>query len=140
MSTQRNNLDHDLQSESQLKIREIVRALPQESLSLSWRSQLNERLLQSKVQPRWKVRLVQNWKPALGLAVAGCLALTVSLRTLVHAPSDRSGLEASLVKAYNDTSRIDDLVGAGLSAHEVGDTTRTSDASADWTETDLNAL
>lgn len=133
-------LDALLKSESQQTIRRVVSSLPEESLSLSWRSDLNERLHKVRPQPRWRVRVAQAWKPALGLALAGCLATLIAIKPGVQAPQNSHPIEASLVSSYTDSANVDDLVGPGLAVHEVNDTTRTSDSSTQWTESDLTNL
>lgn len=134
------SLDALLKSEFQQTIRRVVNSLPEDSLSLSWRSDLNERLRQVRVQPRWRVRLAQAWRPALGLALAGCLATLVAIRPGVQEPQNSHPIEASLVSSYTDSANVDDLVGPGLAVHEVSDTTKSNDSSSQWTESDLNNL
>jgi hypothetical protein len=111
-------LDALLKSESQQTIRRVVNSLPEDSLSLSWRSNLNERLHQVRPQPRWRVRLAQAWKPAMGLALAGCLATLIAIKPGVQAPIQNSHpIEASLVRSYSDSANVDELVGPGLAVH-----------------------
>ncbi len=133
-------LDALLKSESQQTIRRVVNSLPEESLSLSWRSDLNERLHKVRPQSRWRGRVARGWKPALGLALAGCLATLIAIRPGVQAPQKSHQIEASLVSTYTDSANVDDLIGPGLAVHEVNDTTRSSDSSTQWTESDLTNL
>ena len=133
---------HSSKSESQQTIRRVVNSLPEDSLSLSWRSNLNERLHEVRPQPKWRVREVAlAWKPALGLALAGCLATLIAIKPGVQVAQQSSHpIEASLVSSYTDSANVDDLVGPGLAVHEVNDTTRSTDSSTPWTESDLNNL
>jgi len=133
-------LDALLKSDSQQMIQRAVHALPEDSLSLSWRSELNERLRQARPVSRWRSRVAVAWRPALGLALAGCLAVMVTLKTTPTSPEHTGNLEASLVTAYDDSTTADELVGPGLSVHEVNDTTKTQQTSSDWSESDLNNL
>ena len=136
-------LDALLKSQSQEAIRSAVKSLPEESLSLSWRSELNERLREVKRQSVWRLRLIRSWKPALGLALAGCLAMLIAVRPVERpsvSTSANSSIEASLVSSYTDNTNAEDLVGAGLNIHEVSDTTKASDSSSQWTESDLTNL
>ena len=133
-------LDALLNSESQQTIRRVVNSLPEDSLSLSWRSDLNERLHKVRPIARWRVRVAQSWKPALGLALAGCLATLIAIKPGVQAPQTSHPIEASLVSSYTDSANLDDLVGPGLAVHEVSDTTRSNDSSTQWTESDLTNL
>jgi hypothetical protein len=140
MKPEENKFDSLLRSEPQQAIREVVKRLPEDSLSLAWRSSLNERLHAIRPVSVWRSFLSRSWRPAFGLALSGCLAILVTLRhTEPPAPVHHS-IEASLVQAYDDSTRVDDLVGPGLSSHEVGDTTRDLDSSSDWSESDLGAL
>jgi hypothetical protein len=133
-------LDALLKSESQQMVQRAVRALPEDSLSLAWRSDLNERLRQVRPVSKWRSRVVIAWRPALGLALATCLAVMVTVKTTPPSPQHTGNLEASLVTAYDDSTTADELVGPGLAVHEVNDTTRTQQTSSEWSESDLNNL
>jgi len=134
-------LDALLKSESQQAISKFINELPDENLSMAWRSSLNERLRGTEAVPRWKLRLGTSWRPAVGLALATCLAIAVTLRTpQTVRPAADSNLEASLVSTYDDSVNSETVAGAGLSVHEVSDTTSTSNSSSDWSESDLNSL
>lgn len=147
MNTNRkqSELDALLKSETQKVIQRAVRSLPEESLSLSWRSDLNERLRQVRPVSRWRARLTIVWKPALGVALASCLALVLTLRTtpITQKPTD-SNLEASMVSVYNDSANADEVSDSGLAFHEINDTTSTSttsdSSSTNWSESDLSSL
>jgi len=134
-------LDALLRTQTQQAIQKAVRSLPEENLSLAWRSSLNERLRAAKPEPRWKARLKGTWRPALGLALASCLAITLTLRNPIsHPVVANSSLEASLVATYDDTANSETVAGPGLAIHEVNDTTSNTDSSSDWSESDLNSL
>lgn len=133
-------LDALLNSDAQRAVRNAVRGLPEESLSLSWRSSLNEKLLQVRPIPKWRIRLAATWKPVAGLALAGCLAMMITLRTTEPPIRHSSSLEASLVSVYDEQANSDEVAGSGLAFHEVSDTTRTNDSSSDWSESDLTNL
>jgi hypothetical protein len=133
-------LDALLKSDSQQMIQRAVQALPDDSLSLSWRSELNERLRLARPVSRWRTRVAVAWRPALGLALASCLAAMVMLKTTPTSHEHTGNLEASLVTAYDDSAAADELVGPGLAVHEVNDTTNAQQTSSDWSESDLNNL
>ena len=57
-------LDALLNSAGQQAIREAVNAMPEEQLSLAWRSDLNERLRQVRPTSKWRVTINATWKPA----------------------------------------------------------------------------
>ena len=134
------DIDALLKSDSQDRVRRVVRSLPEESLSLAWRSGLNERLREIKPVPRWRARLVVAWKPALGLALATCLAAILVFRTAPTPTHHTANVEASLVAVYEDSASSDEVSGSGLALHEVNDTTKTSDSSAESTDSDLSTL
>jgi hypothetical protein len=129
-----------LKSETQQAIQRVVHSLPDESLSLSWRSDLNERLRQVRPQSKWRARVSASWRPALGLALAGCLALIITFRPQSPHVTNESSLEASMVGAYDDSANSEILAGPGLAIHEVSETTQKRESSSDWTESDLNNL
>ena len=133
-------LDALLHSDSQQAVRNAVRALPNDSLSLSWRSSLNEKLMQIRPVPKWKARLAVTWKPIAGLALAGCLAMMITLRVSTPPVHRSSNLEATLVSAYDEQANSDEIAGSGLAIHEVSDTTRKTDSSSDWSESELTNL
>lgn len=137
----RPELDELLSSTAQQAVRDVVRELPEESLSLAWRSQLNERLIQVQPKSRLRTRFERAWIPAVGLALAGCLAMVVTLRNPAvqtqQAPRD---IEASLVRSYAERTTMEDLATDGLSIHEVSETTLAADSSDPWTDTDLDSL
>ena len=132
-------LDALLNSEAQQNVRKVVENLSEDSLSLAWRSGLNERLRQAQPIPRWRIRVERTWRPALALALAGCLAMIVLVR-LPGSTHDNRDIEASLVAAYTDSTNADDFAGPGLSMHEVSDTTQRADSSSQWSESDLSSL
>lgn len=133
-------LDALLQSEVQQTIKRTIKSLPEESLSMSWRSDLNERLRQVRPTPWWKAKVAVAWKPALGLAFVSCLAFMLTLKTTSTPIHRTDNLEASLVRVYDDTANSDEVAGSGLAIHEVSDTTNTGQSSSDWSESDLSSL
>ena len=134
-------LDVLLRSESQQMIQRAVKSLPEESLSLAWRSALNEKLRQARPISRWRTRFAVAWRPALALALTGCLAAVLMMRnTPIVATRHNEGIEASLVSVYDDSANSDELAGSGLAYHEVNDTTKANNSSSDWSESDLTSL
>ena len=58
-------------------VSQTVRELPEDSVSLAWRSQLNERLFAEAGAKHHVARRSWVWRPALGLGLAGALARVV---------------------------------------------------------------
>src|SRR5690242_12148641 len=92
------DLDQELSSPAQTQMREIVQALPEETVSLSWRSDLNARLYAEAARRRKLNLFGWIWKPAAGLALAGALAIAFMLpMSKASAPESRGDVEKALV-------------------------------------------
>lgn len=138
------NMDAKLATPSQEAMRQVVQSLPDETVSLAWRSALNEKVLAAaKVQHK---RRVLYWflRPAAGLALAGAMAAVVLFRqpTPTSRPAASTyGVEAALIAAHDDATRYNDITGSGLSPVEVafGATQKTT-SGVDWTEVDVESL
>ena len=115
----------------------LVKSLPEDSLSLAWRSELNEQLREMAPKVRRLAWLWQFGRPAVGLCLAGCLALVVTFRLAV-APQGE-GLEGALIQTVAETTTVRDVTGAGLLPQELSQTTR-DDVEETWSELDLGAL
>lgn len=111
-------LDSQLESAGQQAIRKIVEGLPDDTLSMAWRSQLNERLLAASTVRRPRFRLSWIAMPAAGAAVAYALAVAVFLHAPGTAlpqaqPSHNYAVEAGLLDAYRQESVTHEIEGAG---------------------------
>ena len=133
-------LDALLQSESQQMVQRAVGSLPEESLSLAWRSDLNERLRQVRPVSKWRAKFAVAWRPAFALALASCLAVILMVQQTPTNSHTGGTLEDSLVATYRETADADELAGAGLLLHEVNDTTQVSETSGDSSEAEISSL
>jgi hypothetical protein len=141
------NMSARLDSDSQVAISKIVSSLPEEPLSLVWRSELNESLRAVSNQNRKRKRMFNFLSPLAGLSVACALAGIVLFRTphtsrlSSQSPvvaSAGPSLEASLFHAQQDDMRASDVAGAGLSRTEAADNAISdSQASQDELEDDI---
>jgi hypothetical protein len=107
------DLDGELSSPAQQRVREIVHSLPEETLSLSWRSDLNARL-RSEAARRRKLNLFGwVWKPAVGVAFAAVLVLAFVARMPNMGPVERPrpNVEQALIGSYVDTTASLDIAG-----------------------------
>lgn len=113
--------DRLLESPGQQKVRQLMKELPEDTVSLSWRSSLNERLL--KLEPvRKKVALVTvafRALAAVGLATLLCLA--VISRTgiskadqAVQSRTDGTLLASALVSEHKETENSAEIGGVGV--------------------------
>jgi hypothetical protein len=114
------DLDAKLVAPEQRMVAEAVRNLRDEPVSLVWRSELNERLLEVASVQRRKRRVAWVLRPALGLALAGVVVMTIMFGNTPNGPTLESGanMEAALLKAHHEAVTARDLVGAGLTASE----------------------
>jgi hypothetical protein len=124
-------IDELLQHPSQQAARNLVRSIPDETVSMAWRSQLNERLMQQA--PAKPVRRSWLWKPALALGVAGALAMGVLLRAPVPntSPNEPQDFAHTFVATHAQTLSYTEVAGAGLPPHEA---VPVSYADDDWDE------
>jgi hypothetical protein len=141
------NVDERLNSAVQQHVAAVVRSLPEETLSMAWRSSLNERML-VEVKKRQRVRLFGwIWKPTSGLALAGALALAVMFRpgmveSLPVAAHHSGTVEANLVSYYRQSTVAYDVAGPGLAmpGDSVEGKTASKAMDPNWTEDDLSSL
>ena len=138
-------LDEKLASDAQLAMRNVVKALPADELSMSWRSGLNERLVAAAGRQRRQRILGWVVKPAFGLAVAGALAFVVVMRQVPDSQPTvgptSNAIEASMVATHRDAAEYSDLVGVGLLPVEAAnDRTNGAPERSDWNEVDVDTL
>lgn len=137
------DLDRMLESDGGLQIRQVVQSMPDEQVSMAWRSQLNERLTTVVVAKQRKRRFTWILSPALGLSLAGALAMIVMTKTPTQMDTAGVGagtkLEESLVASYQDSLRYSDITGVGLNTDEVV-SKRSSQAVYDYNEVDFGSL
>lgn len=115
--------DERLAGEGQRQAAEWVRALPEETPGMAWRSALNEKVraeADARARRRWRWTLA---RPALGLALAASLAVVVLVprAPLAASPAapNADRLEANLVALHDQSVATADVVGAGLSPDEA---------------------
>ena len=118
---QMNNIDERLSSESQIAMSNVVKSLPDDSLSMAWRSQLNERVLADHARFERKRRFWVFARPAMAAVAAASLAVVFIRRTptpsVVQRPA--GSVEQTLIQAHVDTSQGMDVAGIGLTPDEV---------------------
>lgn len=136
-----NPIDEKLNSFSQAKIAEAVRSLPDEELSMAWRSGLNSRILEGAASQR-KKRLRMNflWKPAFGLSLACTLAVTVIFRSPAKTIQAGDSIEIALLRHHQEAALPFDMASFGLSPIEATNSESTISSVKEWTETDLESL
>lgn len=136
-------LDRILESEGHLQIKQAVQAMPEEHISMAWRSQLNEKLSAVVETKQRKRRFAWILSPALGLGLAGALAIVVMTKTPTPSSStafdSTPRLEESLIASHQETLRYSDITGVGLNTDEVV-TKRSVTPAYDYNEVDFGSL
>jgi len=135
--------DAKLNSTGQQAIRDMVRALPDESVSMTWRSSLNEQLLVLAAKQQKKRRILWFARPAAGLSLAMGLALVLmfmpSAHQTVKAP-DR-GIESAILSDHRSSALLNEVSSAGLNLTEVTTEANTSDPDdGQWSAADVESL
>jgi hypothetical protein len=142
-------MDERLQSASQQAMRSVVKALPDDTLSMAWRSGLNERLVAESAQRQRRQRISWFLRPALGFGLAGALAMVAffhsSTQTSKVQPLARNSsgrLEAALVNTHSQVTLAMDVAGVGVTPAEAsyGSSDVPQSIATGWSEEDLDSL
>lgn len=135
--------DARLNSTGQQAVQKLIRSLPEDSLSMAWRSSLNEQLLTVASTQRKKRRFLWIVRPACGLSLACVFALVVMFQPRVHHSTtvpDR-GIETAIMSDHHYSSVMNEVSGAGLSLNEITNDANTEDPDVDqWNESDVQGL
>ncbi|MDR3689144.1 MAG: hypothetical protein P4L46_07170 [Fimbriimonas sp.] len=138
-----NSVDDMIESPEQHSVRKLVQALPEESLSLAWRSSLNEKLLETAAAKKRRNRL--NWilRPALGLGLASVLAVIVLFHPS-QAPKSSTpdrGIESAIVSDHRASVLLGEVSSAGLNVNEVASEANPQEPDDGlWTDSDVQGL
>lgn len=131
-----------LESAGHRRVQEVVKSLPEEALSMAWRSTLNERIRAEAAKKRRR----QLWSFTLGPtfgAAATCAIAFVMFNTNAGTPAStaaNSGLEAALVRTHRQFDAVPDVTGSGLGVGEAQNVTRGPVDTTDWNEADIESL
>jgi hypothetical protein len=132
-------VDRGLASEGQEQVSRLVHALPDDPLSMVWRSGLNARLALEAAKQRRKFVFGWMWKPALGFAACMLLASVTILRHPAPVPTgSNDGVEQALVKSHIDNFASMDVAGVGLTPAEQKEA-GTYTSPADWDPEDITS-
>lgn len=143
-SNEQKRLDQALDSKGSQAIREIVKGLPEEELSMLWRSQLNDKI-QAMATPKKSRFGGLVWKTGLGLGLAGVMAFAMIMKMpSSHASMTASpqNIEATLLNSHAEGEVAAEVAGPG-SVSTASMTTQTSTSAqtlVDWSMTDTEAL
>jgi hypothetical protein len=94
----------DLETPAQVFIRDLVHKLPEESLSLSWRSSLNEKLIEANPVLKRRGQWLGVLRPALAFAIPIMLTVVLSMKTPIVSTSlefkKADTLESALLETH----------------------------------------
>lgn len=134
-------LDAALESGAQVSVARCVSELEEETPTLAWRSELNERLLKvNRSRPRQRTLI---WKTAFGLGLAACLAwVALTVRPMTPGPAavvtpTSSSLEAQLLEVHEEHVNLRLVAGSGLLNHVESEPVADESAAIRWSESDL---
>ncbi len=130
-----------LEGSGQEFVRGLVANVPDDDLSMAWRSSLNERLLQTAHVAPKKQRMAWFLRPAMGLAFASALAAVLMIRMSPPSSSivrTTGSLEAALVRDHEQNIVMSDVAGLGVNPMESRPTD--SNLGDDWSEVDFESL
>ena len=136
------NLDQELNSAPQQQMREVVQSLPEETVSLAWRSELNVRVVALAERKRRLDLQGWLWKPAVGVSVAGALALVFMAKLADPGPvvtQPNASVETALVGTYMESKASWEVAGDGATATDSKDATPAMADPGDWGQEDVGA-
>lgn len=118
----------------------VVRSLPEETLSMAWRSSLNERVLVEAAKRQRSRHIAWIWRPAVGLALASSLAMAILWKSapIEHRQPVSVSIEASLLDLHRESVVASEVAGQG-SVGTVEEAPKVEFTNP-WTEDDLNSL
>jgi hypothetical protein len=110
-----------LNNAGQLAIRNLVRSLPEEPVSMAWRSSLNEQLLVMAAKKQKRRKLLWFATPTLGISMVTALAFVLMIhptnRPAIVLP-DR-GIESAILSDHHSSTLSNEVSTAGLNLNEA---------------------
>lgn len=135
--------DAQLNSSGQVAVRNLVRALPEETVSMAWRSSLNEQLLTLAAKKQKKRRLLWFATPTLGVSLVTGLAFVLMFHPAPHHPinvQDR-GIESAILNDHHSSTLSNEVSTAGLNLNESATDANESDPEDGvWSEADVESI
>lgn len=114
-----------LNSESQLQVASMIKSMPDEDLSLSWRSSLNVKLMAAE-KARKKQRTTKRffaWGSSLsaGIAAVSYIVLMTNASSIapINSKSQSMAFASELVKTHQESVVLASVSGTGTSLHET---------------------
>ncbi|MBX3118975.1 MAG: hypothetical protein KF784_07910 [Fimbriimonadaceae bacterium] len=132
-------LDALLESKAQQTVSHAVESVPGEELNLAWRGNLNSRLVVESAKRKRRQRIFLALKPAVGLSLAGAMAVMVWVQqpSTVPAGPYKAPIEMSLITAHQEAATVAELNGSTIATYHNPTSVQPRE---DWTEVDLGTL
>ena len=132
-------VDELLEARGQQFVREVVRSLPEDTASMQWRSELNQKLKRLGRRP---IFWAAGWRAMVGLACAGAFAVVLMIRIPTSPPkasaADEQAVFSTMVAEHRNSVQASDVAMIGS---VNPDTERSSSTRADnESENDLDNL
>lgn len=112
----------DLESPEQVFIRELVHKLPDEALSMSWRSSLNEKLIEANPARKRRGQWLGVLRPALAFGIPILLTVVLCTKTSMVSPSlefkKPETLESALLETHKQV--VASIDAGGVDAADIG--------------------
>ena len=111
-----------LNSATQQKVASLVKALGDDELSMSWRSELNVKLMaaQQAKAKKTTARRFYAWGSTLSLGVAATAFAVVMMKApSPEIPTASASFASELVKAHQETLVMSSVSGTGAAARET---------------------
>lgn len=138
-------LNEQLASPQQVKVAEMVQALPDEDPALAWRSDLSFKIHQVAAQRERKRRFNWTLRPALGIGAAAALAVVFVFKadtgpsvSGIEAPGP--SLEQQILSAHMEASQTSQVWGSLRAMEEARPASAPATQEYRWDETDLGTL
>ena len=126
-------------SEQPSWIRDMVGSLPEDVPSMTWRSDLNERIRAEVVRLRRRRTLRFVLAPSLTCALSACVALVVWVgNSSPVLPHHQDGIEAALVATHQQG--VTQVADAGLTFTETESYADSIPNRETWTDSDLEGI
>ena len=122
------------------QVREIIQEMPEDVLSMTWRSQLNEKILVESARIQRRRKLVWWSRPAASLVLAGSLAVMFLVRVpmMKAQVSESPSIASTLLNVHREAQiSVTDVRLTSSEADEYGQTIPRADS---WTDSDLVGL
>ena len=115
--------DSQLESPAQMKVSALVSQLPSDSLSMSWRSQLNEKLRAEQAKKAKATKVKWIWSSSAGLGLAACLALAVMVprNSVMPVKPQVSQIESGLIGIHTESRALSSVSGTSVNYYETSD-------------------